>query len=482
MPQQLIQRPGINPETGVAYEPSDLMTTINPETEKLFSGLQEASDVGGYSPVSDPGTLPPINETADIASGAGTPPPPPAGTGGDMSGLTDTDGDGVPDITTSDEAQANINELTEDLDNLDIENEEDKALLQEEYKQAESDINRMYDEREAELRERFTGERGTESAVAFRLGQAGTPYEVAQKKEYEDKRMKILTLLQREKDSKIAQAKLALKQGNRQLARDLKTDIKSLRDQQRQIRQNDWNRQMAEFNASLAWGREERAEEQWEMTKEEYEAEQAMSNFTQMAESGTDIASISDEDKADIEKKTGMVKGTFDDIYKSIQAVQLAEAEADDIKTQKSLIDLLSKVPTNMQVPIGDALYQGLKEVDANLWHYDKTVGNQKTRIYIDKNTGEEAYRKELGQAYKYTGTTKTEKIKPEEAMTAQLSTIVGKDGYISPDDYLIARNAWIEEGLSPTVFDTKFKGFRNPNNPYYITEKTKKTNSDRTL
>ena len=67
-------------------------------------------------------------------------------------------------------------------------------------------------------------------------------------------------------------------------------------------------------------------------------------------------------------------------------------------------------------------------------------------------------------------------KLKPENAMLEQLSTVVGEDGYISPDDYLTARNAWIAEGLSPTTFDTKFRGFRNPNNPYYITEKTKTT------
>lgn len=72
-------------------------------------------------------------------------------------------------------------------------------------------------------------------------------------------------------------------------------------------------------------------------------------------------------------------------------------------------------------------------------------------------------------------------KEKPEDAMTFQLSSVVGEDGYVSPDDYLIARNAWIAEGLSPTIFDTKFRGFKNPNNPYYITEKNK-NNSDRSF
>ena len=54
----------------------------------------------------------------------------------------------------------------------------------------------------------------------------------------------------------------------------------------------------------------------------------------------------------------------------------------------------------------------------------------------------------------------------------------MGADGFVSPDNYTKARNAWIAQGLSPTTFDTKFKGFRNPNNPYYITNKTPKGRS----
>lgn len=64
--------------------------------------------------------------------------------------------------------------------------------------------------------------------------------------------------------------------------------------------------------------------------------------------------------------------------------------------------------------------------------------------------------------------------------MTAQLKTVVGSDGFISPDNYTAARNAWIAEGFSPTTFDTKFKGFRNPNNPNYVTNKQKVNTNDR--
>ena len=52
--------------------------------------------------------------------------------------------------------------------------------------------------------------------------------------------------------------------------------------------------------------------------------------------------------------------------------------------------------------------------------------------------------------------------------MTKELSQLVGSDNFISPDTYTAAKNAWINAGYSPTSFDTKFKGFRNPENEYY--------------
>ncbi len=57
-------------------------------------------------------------------------------------------------------------------------------------------------------------------------------------------------------------------------------------------------------------------------------------------------------------------------------------------------------------------------------------------------------------------------------SMNTQLGRVVGSDGFIAPDNYTKARNAWIKAGFSPTMFDTKFRGFRNPNNPYYVVSK----------
>jgi hypothetical protein len=55
---------------------------------------------------------------------------------------------------------------------------------------------------------------------------------------------------------------------------------------------------------------------------------------------------------------------------------------------------------------------------------------------------------------------------------TSRMSLLTGADGFISPDDYASFRKEWVDEGLNPTDFDNKMKGFRNPNNPNYITNK----------
>lgn len=68
-----------------------------------------------------------------------------------------------------------------------------------------------------------------------------------------------------------------------------------------------------------------------------------------------------------------------------------------------------------------------------------------------------------------------SEKKKLDQAtteMTQAMREVSGDDGYIAPDNYTILRKQWVDKGFNPTTFDTKFKGFRNPNNPYYITNK----------
>jgi len=52
--------------------------------------------------------------------------------------------------------------------------------------------------------------------------------------------------------------------------------------------------------------------------------------------------------------------------------------------------------------------------------------------------------------------------------MDLQISNVLGSDGYISPDDWSIAKNAWLKQGLNGADFESIFAGYQNPNNNDY--------------
>jgi len=121
---------------------------------------------------------------------------------------------------------------------------------------------------------------------------------------------------------------------------------------------------------------------------------------------------------------------------------------------------------------------QGLKyipsmeEYQSLVKEYGITSANESMYFYTDPLNNRKYFKQGAQPIEKTTSTPTITQLSPEESMHAQLGQVVGSDGFISPDDYLTARNAWIAKGLSPTTFDTRFKGYRNPNNPNYITNK----------
>lgn len=146
-----------------------------------------------------------------------------------------------------------------------------------------------------------------------------------------------------------------------------------------------------------------------------------------------------DEAKDKLEERKSMAKNGY--VYISDPS-QLKELSPDQIIKipNASGVDDIYKIPEDMSEL---EIYEAKKKIDAKY------------------KTGEGG------------GTTVNEKQATQEMIT-QLSTVAGGDGYVSPDDYLTARNAWVAEGLNPTTFDTKMAGFKNPNNPYYTTTKQK--------
>lgn len=64
--------------------------------------------------------------------------------------------------------------------------------------------------------------------------------------------------------------------------------------------------------------------------------------------------------------------------------------------------------------------------------------------------------------------------------MTQAINDVTGADRFISPQDHQLLRKQWVDAGGSSTTFDTKFRGYLNPNNPNYVTKK--ETKDDRII
>jgi hypothetical protein len=64
------------------------------------------------------------------------------------------------------------------------------------------------------------------------------------------------------------------------------------------------------------------------------------------------------------------------------------------------------------------------------------------------------------------TGTIKTTVAQDVTSMNSQLQTVKGTDGYLSPQDWKTALNAWVNAGHSATSFTTNFKQYINPADP----------------
>ena len=105
----------------------------------------------------------------------------------------------------------------------------------------------------------------------------------------------------------------------------------------------------------------------------------------------------------------------------------------------------------------------------------------EKTTTPITKQFGKEDYQwnesTQLWDPVKKTGTV-TPKANPpvpvdtqkemEKKVNKYLSGVVGADQKVAPETWLLAKQAWIADGGNPTVFDTKFKGYKNVTNLYY--------------
>jgi hypothetical protein len=104
------------------------------------------------------------------------------------------------------------------------------------------------------------------------------------------------------------------------------------------------------------------------------------------------------------------------------------------------------------------------------------TVGSgnsSKTYLITYDQNGKEVKREYMGSGTSgTTGTTSSGNTSSgssiESKVQSYFSGVIGGDGYVSPSDWQAARAAYVKDGGNATTFDTKFKGYKNPNNQYY--------------
>lgn len=303
-----------------------------------------------------------------------------------------------------------------------------------------------------------------------------------------------LAQLDAEEQSLILQAKMASDEKQFEILQAKSENLIKIQEQKMQT--------ILDLN-SLAYQEEERmrARMTFDRQKSTWNKEDASTRLESMLTGGIDLNALSDEEYTKLETDLGLMEGTLEGFYTGLQDAQAAEAVGDEIKLQQSIVSLLNSTPEGMEITIGDKTYQGLKDtVDRMSYTYTDAANNKKYEIVIDKKTGEELYRKDMGQAYKptqgpapakvseslatklgipisYIGTainnlpqeykdmvlegdtgdiTNSER-KNELVGYIEEQNLIGNDEKVSWETYLAMKQTWINNGGNDTTFKTNF-------------------------
>jgi hypothetical protein len=89
----------------------------------------------------------------------------------------------------------------------------------------------------------------------------------------------------------------------------------------------------------------------------------------------------------------------------------------------------------------------------------------------IDANTGKRISQSSLGKVGKSDSSGSSNPFKPGtptyisaiNAMSKDLQAVSGGDKKVSPNDYTLYRQQWVQAGFNPSDFDNSFKGYINP-------------------
>lgn len=200
-------------------------------------------------------------------------------------------------------------------------------------------------------------------------------------------------------------------------------------------------------------------------------------NLTKIAQSG---AALDDEDLKKYDEylgATGIAKAFYESEKKKAQETQ-------DLK----FVNTVKNIPTGTTVTRGDLTYTGIQAgKNKQIAEYDKKTGITTVVTYDAAGNIINSQQKKVGTNSTVKSPSSNSSNSPSGAKTAKQiaaaaqkiqdainsNNLLGADKKLSPQDYLAAKTEWVNAGYNPTIFDTKFKGYRNPDNQNYGVGKT---------
>lgn len=338
--------------------------------------------------------------------------------------------------------------------------------------QAEIDaLNRVYAERKRVERIAGEGRMGSVAAVGARRGLIGSDFGIAQEREQEAANTDVINAIDSERAMKVQNI---LSEARRHSDREIEA-----RTQAKRLGAENYLRFISESSAR-------RQSNVMDIVRRIYAAgEGNITDWNEIAESlGVSVEALKsnyaaykrEQDAIALQKSAEEAKKAAEEARKEAK-----EAEAERIKNERALLkDGFAYVKTPAE---RDALRaRGFEIVELGGRTYSRRPKTTTRTVKVGSTTysitqddmGNILNRSIIGRGGGGgVPTTPTNTRRAAEAeMTKAMGEVIGADGFISPNDYTTLRNQWIRAGFNPTDFDTNFKGFRNPNNPNYITIK----------
>jgi len=381
---------------------------------------------------------------------------------------------GTSGVATSEDAVSDLANLDADVANVGLEQpdqglgdayySEAKRAGEDAYQTKIKDIKRQGEQRKLEQEQAGKQISGEAKAALASLGiLSDDPTTIGQSPaiqymtDVKNEQQREMDNIQSEIDSMLMAAKDAKNAGNLALAKEQYEESNELRKERnklrldtlresRLLREEERTMNADEFNRLLDTKREERA-------AKNFNTENAYNALAILESSGFEgFENYSPSEITKMEQAIGLPAGALESYAANSAKLKALEGWESSIQTNKNTGEVtITYYKMNPDT----------KEIETM---------NQSLGLVGDRFKGSGTSNIETEGGIDWTSTKGLKKAVDD--MNGQLKNIVGSDGFISPDNYTIARNAWIQSGGSPTVFDTKFKGFRNPNNQNYVTQK----------